>query len=879
MGSNRKPAHTTILVLTSFALQQVIPLEFVWAPSAFAVTTAPATTGAVASPYSPQGPSFSSLGAGISANFNSCVAPGAGAAAFGAQGSQVQQIANAMNADGSTGGANNKNAGAPGAGGKNAKGGAGATNGSNGKSCPNPVIPDSSSFSCTTAKFEDNSGNFSSSLVENYIKTTLDGTDGGDLTCKKNELDSASKEVSCIAQQGQLLAQQIGSLSGVFQANITRFQQDDQAYKQRIGDRTSQISQINALLNGDNGGTDANGNPIPGTGRKGLLQIAASMKQLTETTLPQAIASAQNTAQSFSNTGNTITQNIQYRTMSLIGNCFKNQPVNGQGYNCVPNGPNVSAMQFLECRYQQYSHVQNGTYNTTNSSNQSAQSAQTNLDAIFQQMFSNTPMSWQLPTDQSSSQAASTASYTATSLSSAEQQYISQLSGITINGVNLAQEADQLLAVCQAQAVAAVQNEQTSPSSYLGQSVEQLYQTGTTNNTNFSSTIQQNANAWTDAMTVLSQQNLPLNLVGCQPNYNSCVSQCSGGNTLTMSSVPNISCVSTCGQTSSAQQVSCLNQLQTQMNALYQGSSSIPAFTMNVTSQFPDTAIPASALQCQGINGCIALLQQRSKEVSTAKTQLTTAEQSYVQQARQSTQQFTTQLSQLLSTQSNALRSQMNSLNTELRTLGISKLTANPITPAELDYDTGDDGKPGLPKIPTNILGLIGGHMSPPMPDVTDPSFGDVDGFQDAEDKVSDQQSKIADLESTLQGLESSCQASNNLSTMESTVDSIAACSNVTCGSISVAQQIVAASLTASGMAQNQLSSTDYKKLVNQAFSDINGCAQNDVRDTKTNKSAIENAQSCQSMFQNGGGNPTESGKLGQQQIGPQGPAASDPAN
>jgi len=758
MGSFRKPAHTSILVLTSFIFQQIIPVALLWAPSTFADTTTLApptssgTTTTTPSPFSQLGSTFSAAGnPGITANFNSCMGSGD---TFGAQGGQVQQIVNAakINSDGSTSG---------GAGGKNGKG-AGAVPGANGPNCGNPAIPDASTLSCTSSVLQDGTGVFSLTKAQTYLSTTLQGSDAAALTCKSNQLTSASNELGCIAKQGQLLAQQIGSLSSVFQANITRFQQDDQTYKQRIGDRTSQISQINVLLNGDGGGTDANGNPVAGTGKKGLLQIAASLKTLTETTMPAAVAAAQNTAQTFANTGNTITQNVQYRTMSLIGNCFKNQPVNGQGYNCVPNGPNVSAEQFLECRYEQYAHVQNGTYDIRSSTNQQAQSAQTNLDAIFQQMFSNTPMSWTLPTDQSGSQAASTASYTATSLADAETQYTSQLSGITVNGVNLATEANQLLQVCQAQAVSAVANEQTSPSSYLGQSIEALYQQGTTNNANFSSTIQQNANAWTDAMTVLSQQNLPLNLVGCQPNYNSCVGQCAGTNTITMTSVPSVSCVSTCGQTSSAQQVSCLNQLNTQINGLYQGSGSQPAFTMNVTSQFPDTALPASALQCKGILGCIAQLQATSKQISTIKTQLTTADTSYINQARQSTAQFATQLSQLLGSQSSALRSKMDSLNTQLRSLGISKVGSTPIQSAQLEYDTGDNGQPGLPKMPTNMLGLIGGNMSPPMPDVTDPGFADADGFQDAENKVQDSQSKLSDAESQVQNLESSCLTSSN---------------------------------------------------------------------------------------------------------------------
>ena len=348
MGSFRKPAHTSILVLTSFIFQQAIPVALLWAPSfaaADTTTAATTTTATTASPFSQLGSNFSAAGnPGVTANFNSCLSDDN---TLGASGGQVQQIVNAakINSDGST-------SGGAAAGGKNGKGGAAAASGANGAGCGNPVIPSDSSFSCTTPRFNPG-GTFDPTTIDTYISQIIGDANPApkssmlaELSCKKGQLDSASNEVSCIAKQGQLLAQQVGSLSSVFQANITRFQQDDQTYKQRIGDRTSQISQINDLLNGDSGGTDANGNPVAGTGKKGLLQIAASLKTLTETTLPAAVSAAQNTAQTFANTGNTITQNVQYRTMSLIGNCFKNQPVNGQGYNCVRTGRTFQRSNF-----------------------------------------------------------------------------------------------------------------------------------------------------------------------------------------------------------------------------------------------------------------------------------------------------------------------------------------------------------------------------------------------------------------------------------------------------------------------------------------------------------------------------------------------------
>jgi hypothetical protein len=375
---------------------------------------------------------------------------------------------------------------------------------------------------------------------------------------------------------------------------------------------------------------------------------------------------------------------------------------------------------------------------------QAAASTSDTVKNIFKQMFDNTPLSWKMPTDLASATAVASAAYTTTDIKGL-QQYVNQLPSVTINGTSLQAAVGNVLAACYSNAKIQADNERRSPNSVIYDAYFKQSQAEQASKTNLDSLLDGYTNQWTEAMTALANQNLPLKTESCKSG---------GANTATTGTQSQFAAVAT-------YEVNCLTDVQNQMMSLLKGDSNQTPFTMQVTGQFPDTQIPPGALQCRGLNGCVTLLQQRSKEVTNLKQQLTTQEQSYIQQAKTSTQQFVTQMSQLLSQQSAALRSRMDNLNQMLRKYGISKVSARPIRGERLHFYEGENGQEGLPKMPDDMLALIGGNMNPPMPDVTDPDFADADGFREAQNKLGKSSTKLEELKDFLKSQETACATSD----------------------------------------------------------------------------------------------------------------------
>jgi hypothetical protein len=250
-------------------------------------------------------------------------------------------------------------------------------------------------------------------------------------------------------------------------------------------------------------------------------------------------------------------------------------------------------------------------------------------------------------------------------------------------------------------------------------------------------------------MGVLSQQNLPLNLSNCKNQ-------------------------------DITYEGNCLTDVQTQITALLNGSGSQAPFTMNVPAQFPDTQIPTAALQCRGINGCVTQLQALNDQVNQAKTTLTTGREAYETQARQSTDQFTQQVAALLNNQSAQLRKQLTSINTNLQGLGVSGNIGFPnVQGKQMEYETNADGSQGLPKMPSDVMALISGKMSPPMMDLTDNSNNDGSALAGGVKKVNDSLQKVQTVRSAWEALATTCAKADKKAAIAADVKSLSNCINI----------------------------------------------------------------------------------------------------
>jgi hypothetical protein len=621
-------------------------------------------------------------------------------------------------------------------------------------SCGATAVPDASSISCDSTSVQ-TGGNFDPQKLQLKIDGLLlldggskksspgdeddeDVTGGktGSLTCELNEFGTIKQEMACVQNQGQLLAQQIGSLAQIYQQNITRFQKDDQAYKQREGDRQSQLDAIQKLLGGNKN-----------SGTKGLLGEQADLQKLVNDTMPQDIAKALSDQKVVANQRAVILENIQKHTMSLTGDCFKTNAK--AGYKCTPGGPDLSPENYIVCMYGKYAHVKNGQYVQGALADSNATSAQNTLQGILDQMTSMTSLSWSTPTDPTSAAATAQKPSYGNTIQDLINNFVSKTNGMTVNGISVATTITNELQSCYLSAQAEVASERTDPSSAISQAQFQQTQSETAMKAGFDQKLEQYSQKWTEAMGVLSAQNLPLNLTNCKSQ-------------------------------DITYEGNCLTDVQNQITGLLKGDASQAPFTMNVPAQFPDTQIPTTALQCRGINGCVTQLQAVNDQVTQAKTTLTTGREAYETQARQSTDQFTQQVAALLNNQSSQLRKQLASINSNLQGLGVSGNIGFPnVQGKPMEYETNQDGSQGLPKMPSDVMALISGKMSPPMMDLTDNSNNDGSALAGGVKKVQENLQKVQTVRSKWESLESECGKDMIKSKFKSAVQNITQCSNI----------------------------------------------------------------------------------------------------
>jgi hypothetical protein len=574
-----------------------------------------------------------------------------------------------------------------------------------GGACGNASVPGTVSTSCSDYA---PSGTFDPAMLKK--EETVLSTANTALTCQKNELTAVQSELTCIKQQGNLMTQQISQLSSVFQQNITRMQTALQGYKQRVADRTNQIDFVNKML----GGNSANG-------KEGLIQLQTETQAMVNQALPDEINKVTQQAQSIAQQQQMITEQINQRELALMNDCFVNQA--GANYRCTPNGPPVSAQAYVLCRYQQSQSVVGNNFETNNIV-QSAGSGNTmGIQSILTSIFQNTPTNSAFPTTPAAQQQGFSNTFTQTSLSGIQQQYISQLAQYNTPNFNVEQWVAQAYQACYTQAQNTVSIEQTEASSAIGAAEFAVKQTTQTNQTEFTKDLQTYSQQWSKVMGTLSSQFSPMD-----------VSQC-------MNATPSI-------------EGNCLTNIQTQMQGLLNGTATSQAFVIPVPSQFPDTAIAPQYLTCQGLAGCVQMLQQRSTDLNTAKTTLTNQQSAYVTQAKQSTQAFITQMGQMLGPQNVALQQKVDGMNSLLLSLGVSgNIKFPPVEKEPLQFD-----EDGLPKMPDSMVNLVGGTLSPPLLNV---ASGDTDlgAIADKNTTIGENQQKIADLSGKLTAMESSCPA------------------------------------------------------------------------------------------------------------------------
>src|SRR5690606_31480513 len=129
----------------------------------------------------------------------------------------------------------------------------------------------------------------------------------------------------------------------------------------------------------------------------GLLQIKERFQQL-QTRTEADVTNMEVRHRQLQEMEKTIIEFEESRTSALAGECFKSRK--HANYKCRPNGPAVTAYEYLLCRYEQNHHLDNkGVFRRGQDSTTSAEalSARNKLETVLANIFGDMPDQKNLP--------------------------------------------------------------------------------------------------------------------------------------------------------------------------------------------------------------------------------------------------------------------------------------------------------------------------------------------------------------------------------------------------------------------------------------------------------------------------------------------------
>lgn len=557
-------------------------------------------------------------------------------------------------------------------------------------------------------------GVFSLESLQNYGNRNKQAMDS--LMCKKGKFAAAQGELQCLMNQANILSQQIGAVQQAYLNNIQRMQQDVQQLKSIEEDRKQQGEEVQARLGGRQG-----------TGETGLLELKQRFEQVFQG-MPQEIQGARESYIGLANQRRSLEEQLQARTMSLTSQCFRDY--RQVGFTCSLNGPSVTAIEYVLCRYQQMAQTGEGGVIEQNSGIQrQATSGRANLEALLNQILADAPANAKIPLVTGNAQADQQAMaqmidqpINILTAADIESRYGDQLSQFNQNGLDIREFVLGIMGNCFNRSTRQVAKERKRANTGVGQAQEALKRAERTTSDTVNALLNKYQSSYSEAMRSLTGINLPMNVGACR------------------------------GATPSTQ-VNCLTEIQAQMEGMLDGSTANSTIDMMIRGNRPETNIVFS---CQGLNGCIRKLQNAGRQLQAEQTRVKAYRTQYVNAANQNIHKFTQQIAQYLSPQSQQLTARLAQLNTALASMGVSTaINLNPLEAEQLQPDPNHDGLYGPPQ---SVLKLVGGNMNPPMLDVSGNAFGNsLSGVADGSRDLDRDIARVADNNAKLASLQSSC--------------------------------------------------------------------------------------------------------------------------
>jgi hypothetical protein len=166
----------------------------------------------------------------------------------------------------------------------------------------------------------------------------------------------------------------------------------------------------------------------------------------------------------------------------------------------------------------------------------------------------------------------------------------------------------------------------------------------------------------------------------------------------------------------------CAKDLQTNLEGAYTGKTANSAVTISVpgSTTMPGSNPPSAGTKfnftCNGVNGCVTVMQNLATNLKTETQNQDKAKKNYIQNANQQLEQYKQQLENILTIQNNALDQRLSQLKSKLPSLGVTdplqvqRLQKVGMTKSKTKDAAGNEYD-GLYNTPDDLLGVLGGDI------------------------------------------------------------------------------------------------------------------------------------------------------------------------
>jgi len=393
--------------------------------------------------------------------------------------------------------------------------------------------------------------------------------------------------------------------------------------------------------------------------------------------------------------------------------------------------PATNAKDYLLCRFEQESHRDSSGHLTRNNGavDQAAANQRSQLEALMNQIFGDTPNNPNLPGGANPQQFADQAEQFSNqpinvlSVADVESRYGDTLRSFSANGVDVHGFVISALSGCFHRAEQQVQRERRREGTRIGRLQSALTRQRRAVNTEVSSMMNDLAQQYGHMVRALTGNNFQPNVVACRNQR------------------PEV-------------QVGCLRNLETNFQGLLNGSTENSNVVLNFRGNQGTPSLPS--MNCAGIKGCVSLLQRVDTNLGTEITAIQQKRQEDARNFNISVDRFTNQMAQGLSGFSNMLDQQLQGMNAAMASLGVTPgITINRVTPCNLEHNSDLEG---LYNPPADMVCLVGGHMSPPMLNFAQDNFANgLQGVSRKEQEITRQLTQSGTALTAINGLANRC--------------------------------------------------------------------------------------------------------------------------